>query len=93
MTDIEIISECSHIKVIRFQLHLLCQQIFHVCENCHTYKDLLTWHIVKDIDNLKISFMISVSDNMTLIKDDYMKLKILSELIEKDEERVCDHSL
>ena len=37
--------------------------------------------------------MISVSDNVTLIKDNSMKSKILSELIEKDEERVCNHSL
>ena len=37
--------------------------------------------------------MISVSDGVTLIKDDSMKSKILSELIEKDKERACDHSL
>ena len=93
MTDVEIISDCSHTKVIRFQLHLLCQQVFHVHENCHAHKDSLAQHIVEDIDNLKISFTVSVSDDVTLIKDDSMKLKILSELIEKDKERVCDHSL
>ena len=93
MTNVEAISDHSHMKVIRFQLHLLHQQVFHVHRDCCAHKDLLAQHIVKDIDNLKISFMISVSDGVTLIKDNDMKLKILSELIEKDKERACDHSL
>ena len=87
------IDDCSHVKVIRFQLHLLCQQVFHVCRDCHTHKDLLAQHIVEDIDNLKISFTVSVSDGVTLIKDNSMKSKILSELIEKDKERACDCDL
>ena len=93
MTDVETISDCSHTKIIRFQLHLLHQQVFYVHEDCCAHKDLLAQHIVEDIDNLKISFTVSVSDDVTLIKDDSMKLKILSELIEKGEERACDHSL
>ena len=93
ITNVEAISDHSHMKMIEFQLYLLCQQVFHVCRDCYTYKDLLAQHIVKDIDNLKISFVISVSNDVTLIKDDSMKLKILSELIEKGEERVCDYGL
>ena len=93
MTNVETISDCSHVKTIRFQLHLLHQQVFHVHRDCHTHKDSLAQHIVKDISNLEISFAVSVSDGVTLIKDDSMKSKILSELIEKDKERACDHSL
>ena len=93
MTEVEVISDHSHIKMIEFQLHLLCQQVFHVHRDCHTYKDSLAQHIVEDIDNLKISFIVSVSDDVTLIKDNSMKLKILSELIEEGEERAHDHSL
>ena len=93
ITDVEMISDHSHIKVIMFQLHLLHQQVFYVHEDCCTHKDLLAQHIVEDIDNLKISFTVGVSDDVTLIKDNSMKLKILSELIEKGEERACDHSL
>ena len=74
-------------------MHLLHQQVFYVHRDCHTYKDSLTQHIVKDIDNLKINFTVSVSDNVILIKDNDIKLKILSELIEKDKERACDHRL
>ena len=93
MTNVEIISDCSHVKVIRFQLHLMHQQVFYVHRDCHAHKDLLAQHIVKDIDNLKISFTVSVSDSVTLIKDNNMKSKILSELIEKGEERAHDHDL
>ena len=93
MTNVEMISDCSHTKTIRFQLHILCQQIFHVHRDCHTHKDSLAQHIVEDIDNLEISFMISVSDDVTLIKDNVMELKILSELIEEGEERAHDHDL
>ena len=93
MTDVETIGDCSHTKMIEFQLHLLHQQVFYVHRDCHTHKDSLAQHIVKDIDNVKINFTVSVSDDVTLIKDNSMKLKILSELIEKGEERVCDHDL
>ena len=93
MTDVEVTSDCSHMKVIRFQLHLLHQQVFHVHRDCCAHKDPLAQHIVEDIDNQKINFVISVSDDVTLIKDNDMELKILSELIEKDEERAHDYSL
>ena len=80
-------------KVIRFQLHLLHQQVFHVHRDCCAHKDSLTQHIIEDINNLKINFVISVSDDVTLIKDKDMKSKIQSELIEEDKERVCDYGL